>query len=186
LEHRSLTRELNDAVDQALITRDFHEAIRLYQQAFSDAGRVEAGTFAQERFEILQKQNFHKIVSIAPQLRDIEWQRMAFCIMIEIAIGVAYYVFVQPLNLRGVAIYWSLGAVVAISFNMQLRAGSFRERLLMSIPMMVIFMFLGASAYHSRLGDWLRPPLLIAFCFGAVFVAAGFIPRPHRYPGTSS
>ncbi len=81
---RTLTGELKDDIDRELIQRDYRDAIRLYQDAFSDAGRAEARAFVLQRLEEIRQLSPEELLAGAPRFRDLNWRNLSVCAAIEV------------------------------------------------------------------------------------------------------
>ena len=177
---RKLTGELNYDIERALIERDFREAIRLYQHAFSDAGRAEARTFVLQRYDEIRRQKPNEMAAAAPRFWDLNWRYMAVCAVIESPLVAAYWLVMQPASASGMALGWVVGAALAVGMTATFHLVRFGKRFLAMLPPMAALIVVGVMAYNSSTGDGFGRSMFFGTCCGAALIASGFI-RKHRH-----
>jgi tRNA A-37 threonylcarbamoyl transferase component Bud32 len=179
---RTLAAALNEDIDRALLERDVREAIRLYQHAFSDAGRAEAQAFVLQRFDDIRTQKPKEFAAAAPRLWDLNYRNMGVCALIEVPIVVAFWLFMQPASSIGIAAGWVIGAAMALSIFMTIHLVRFGKRILAMLPPVAALIGIGAVTYTSGLGLGLgiARSMFLGTCCGAAMMSFGFV-RKHRH-----
>ncbi len=183
---RTLTSEQKDEIERALFQRDVREAIRLYQQAFSDADRAEARSFVSQRFEEISRQRPREFAAAAPKLWDVNWRYMALCALIEVPIVAAFWLVMRPASPFGVAVGCGLGAAfglgVAVGNN---RLVGFRKRFLRAIlPLVVGLMIVAALTPYVGDRRVFGPFMYLGIACGTALMISGFTPTRRSRPNS--
>lgn len=147
MPQRSLTREQKDDIERALFQHDLREAMRLYQHVFSDASRTEAQAFVLQRSDEMHRQRPNEFAAL-PRLWDLNWRYIAICVLIEVPVVVAFWLFMQPASPFAIVVGCGLGAAFSFGLIASGRLGRTGRRAL-AISVCMGMMFAGAFAYSA-------------------------------------
>jgi hypothetical protein len=181
---RTLTGELSDDIEWALIQRDFREAIRWYQQAFSDADRAEARAFVFQRLEEIRRQKPQELAAAAPRLWNLNWRYMAACALMLAPLVVAFWSFMPPISPMGIAVGWGVGTAIAVGITMASHLVSFGKRVLALLPPAAALIVAGVMTDNASPGGGFGRSMLVGTCCGATVMFCGFTRKRRRRPNT--